>query len=128
MVSLIVGLIPVVGSLKYADEVGTLVNQGLKGADEAGEVAKTAAKKADKQVYELPAGYKPSLNFTDDEAKEFVARGWLPKSAKPSPIATDDEIKRMLELEKQEGLSNAVEEVGETKIAGKSGTGDRGVR
>jgi len=116
----------VVGSLKYADEVGTLVKNGVKGADKA---AATAAKTADKQVYELPAGYKPSPLMTDDEVKEFVARGWYPKSTKPSPIFTDDEIAYLLKQEDfPKPVSNAVEEAGETKIAGKNGTGYRGVR
>jgi len=116
----VVGLIPVVGSLKYADEVGTLVKQGLKGADEAGEVAATATKKADKQVYELPAGYKPSLNFTDEQ----LAKEWkTPKSTTPSLNFTDEELLKSWKAPEKGAVSNAVEDGGNGKIAGKNGTG-----
>ena len=178
--SLFVGLIPIVGAVKYADEVGPLVSKGIKGLDEAAEAGtlvkqgtkgadevaeagtlmkqgtkggteadgatKTTVKSAsdpdaeseamamaagaENQVYEWPAGYKPSPLLTDEEVREFVARGWLPPSPKPSPIATDDELRRMLELEKQEGLakplSNGVEEMEDAGIAARNGKGYNG--
>ena len=160
----VVGLIPIVGAVKYADEIGTLVKQGTKGADEVAEAGtlmkqgtkggteadgatKTTVKSAsdpdaeseamamaagaeEKRFYDLPPGYKPDPRMTDEEVREFVARGWLPPSPKPSPIATDDELRRMLELEKQEGLakplSNGVEEMEDAGIAARNGKGYNG--
>jgi len=116
----VVGLIPVVGSLKYADEVGTLVKQEIKGADKA---AATAAKTADKQVYKLPAGYKQSLNFTDEQ----LAKGWkIPKSSKPSLNFTDEELLKSWKTPEKGAVSNAVEDGGAKEIAGKNGTGYNG--
>jgi len=122
----VVGLIPVVGSLKYADEVGTLVKQGLKGADKAAATT-TTAKTADKQVYQLPAGYKPSLNFTDEQ----LAKEWkTPKSTTPSPYFTDEELLKSWKAPEKGAVSNTVEEVGTKEIdaAGEMGyNGSKGL-
>ena len=72
---------------------------------------------AENQVYEWPAGYKPSPLLTDEEAKILLAQGDFPKSTKPSPLLTDEEAKMLLKQEEEEALSNAVEEADKAKIA-----------
>jgi hypothetical protein len=53
----IVGLIPVVGAIKYADEVGTVI----KNADEAGEIIEGAGRHVDDVVEDAGKGTNPKV-------------------------------------------------------------------
>lgn len=66
-----VGVLPVIGSLKYADDAGTLIKSGAKHLDETA----TLANKVDDVVEDTLAGARRGIDDGIDDAAELTAKG-----------------------------------------------------
>jgi hypothetical protein len=90
----LVGLIPVVGSLKYTDEVLALVKEAAKHSDEAGEVAKALLKNADgiggtaKDAENLSEAAQDVLRNTDELTKGVGNYSDLAEKARNVDVST----------------------------------------
>ncbi|ROR31776.1 hypothetical protein EDD66_101394 [Mobilisporobacter senegalensis] len=66
----LISILPIVGALKYTDEIGTVLKNGLKQTDEAVTFIKKGLKNGDEIVDNAGKGIKGGLNAVDDIAAQ----------------------------------------------------------